>query len=337
MNIYSLNFFSLTNLVKGINYGFIDKDGEFHNNTFTNPDNNYFLQNPNQTLTNNIGLCFDIVEIYRAYLHHRGLYCESYYLEYSCGDILETHAFIIHRKKNNLWYECVDNSWNDDFSPRGYHDKEYLIKEVYEWFQDYVIKLYGDVDKTKFYLNKYLYPKPVYLKQTSLIEYCKRREYLGSYRAEFSGMAIVFHENKVLVLETKHNEMVFPKGHIENGENSKEASIRECLEESGVNLSKATYLGDCGKYSYTFSSGHLKVTNDSFYRTFGVSQITKTVYVHVYLLKNIQKFTLENIFINGYWIDIDKVSDVITHENTIEVFNNALVLLDKFNKNKMVM
>lgn len=336
MNIYSLNFFELTNLVKSINYGYINKDGERNYGKFCNPDSNYFLENPKQTLTNNIGLCFDIIEIYRAYLHHRGLYCESYYLEYSCGDVLETHAFIIHRKKNNLWYECVDNSWDGEFNPRGYHDKDYLIKEIYEWFQNYVEKLHGEVNKSNFYLNKYLYPKPVYLKQSTLIDYCKQREYLGSYRMEYSGMAIVFYEDKVLVLETKQNEMVFPKGHIEYGENSKDASIRECMEESGVDLTNALYLGDCGKYSYTFSSGHLKVTNDSFYRTFGVSQITKTVYVHVYLLKKIQEFNLERIFIKGYWVNNDEMKNIITHENTISVFNNALDLLKSYKeKNKV--
>ena len=332
MNFYSLNFFNLTNLVKKINYGYIDKDGEQHLGIFSNPDSNYLLQNPNQTLDNNIGLCFDIVEIYRAYLHHHGLYCESYYLEYSCGEILETHAFIIHRKKNNEWYECVDNSWDNDFYPRGYHDKDYLIKEIYEWFQDYVEQLHGPVDKTKFYLNKYLYPKQVYLKKLNLIDYCKNREYLGSYRIEFSGMAIVFYKDKTLVLETKHNEKVFPKGHIEYGESSKDASIRECLEESGVDLSNAKYLGDCGEYSYTFSSGHLKITNDNFYHTFGVNQITKTVYVHVYLLDRMQEFHLENIFIKGYWVNNSDIYDVVTHENTITVFKNALKLLNNYNK-----
>ena len=333
MNIYSLNFSDLTTTVKRINYGYIDKDGGQHLGIFSNPDSNYYLENPKQTLTNNIGLCFDIVEIYRAYLHHRGLYCESYYLEYSCGEILETHAFIIHRKKNNLWYECVDNSWSEDFQPRGYRDKEFLIKDIYEWFQEYVAGIHGEVDKTKFYLNKYLFPKPVYLKQMSLIQYCKNREYLGSYRIEFSGMAIVFYEDKVLILETKHNEMVFPKGHIEYGESSKDASIRECLEESGIDLTNALYLGDCGEYSYTFSSGHLKVTNDSFYHTFGVSEITKTVYVHVYLLNKMQDFNLENIFIKGYWINYDEVENVISHENTFNVFNKALNLLIEYRKN----
>src|SRR5574344_1385148 len=117
-------------------------------------------------------------------------------------------------------------------------------------------------------------------------------------------MSIVFCQGKVLVLETKHNEFVFPKGHIEEGETSKDASIRECEEESGVSLINAKYYGECGNYAYTFSGGHLKIQSDDFFKTFGVNSITKNIYVHVYEIDNFQHFKLENIFVKGLWVDI---------------------------------
>ena len=326
MNVNNLNLREIENQAKKINYGYIDKSGKEHLGEFSNPNSSYFLQYPQQLLKSNVGLCFDIVEMYRNYFHKIGLYCESYFMMYRDGDILETHAFMIHKRKNNLWYECIDNTWSENIYVKGYREKEFLIKNIYEWFQNYVENIYGEIDKTNFYLNKYNYPKGVFLNKTNLVDFCTSRDYNGSFRAEFSGMAIVFCKDKVLVLETKHNEFVFPKGHIETGESSKDAAIRECIEESGVDLSNAKYYGECGSYSYTFSAGHLKITNDSFYHTFEVNKITKTIYVHVFEIDEMQDFNLESIFVNGFWLDCDKISTTITHDNTIDEFNKALKL-----------
>ena len=72
-------------------------------------------------------------------------------------------------------------------------------------------------------------------------------------------------------------EFVFPKGHIEQGETSLQAASRECKEESGIDLKNAEYLGECSSYTYTFSAGHLKITNNSIFHTFGVNKIIKKI------------------------------------------------------------
>lgn len=332
MNINELDFKEFTEYVKKIRYGFVDTDKNLHLDEFTNPVENYYLQNPEEVIKNNIGLCFDIVEVYRKYLQEKEIYCESYYLEYSDKNILESHAFIIEKRKNNLWYECIDNSWVNDLKQKGYKDKDLLIKSIYEWFQSYVEEEYGEINKTKFYLNKYCEPSCVLEHKKTLRDFCATRDYLPTHRTEFSGMAIVFCKGKVLVLETRHNEYVFPKGHIESGENSKDASIRECFEESGICITDGKYYGKCGEYSYTFSAGHLKITNDDYFKTFGVNSITKNIYVHVFEIDDFQKFNLESIFIKGVWVDIDRINQTITHENTREVFQKALSL---YNENKI--
>ena len=163
----------------------------------------------------------------------------------------------------------------------------------------------------------------------TLHEFCTQHNYIHKCRNEYSGMAIVFCNKKVLILETKHNEYVFPKGHIENGETSLDAAIRECREESGVNLSKSHYLGECSSYSYVFSAGHLKITNDDFHHTFCVNQIKKKIFVHVFKIDDFQDFHLENIFIKGSWVNINKAYNIITHDNTKKVYLEAMELLNK--------
>ena len=175
MNIYSLSFSQLVDFVTKIQYGYIDADNNKHLDVFSNPNKKYFLQSPSQLVQSNIGLCFDIVELYRDYFIKRGIECESYYLEYKDKNILETHAFIIQKRKNNLWYECLDNSWESDFRPRGYHDKEAIIKSIYEWFQEYVSSYHKNILKENFYMAQYQTPISVFKRKVSLMEFCNNR------------------------------------------------------------------------------------------------------------------------------------------------------------------
>ena len=71
MNINELDFKEFTEYVKKIRYGFVDTDKNLHLDEFTNPVENYYLQNPEEVIKNNIGLCFDIVEVYRKYLQEK--------------------------------------------------------------------------------------------------------------------------------------------------------------------------------------------------------------------------------------------------------------------------
>lgn len=331
MNIYKQKYKQFAEFVFNIEYGYLDKKQEKHLGEFTNPTDNYYLQTPEETIKNGCGICFDTVELLRDYFMEKGIQHESYYMEYKKDDVFESYAFMIYRK-NNLWYECPDNSWEELVNPKGFFDREILIKEIYEWFQSWIFKQYTNVDKTAFFLNKYKKPNMVFERKISLQKFCTLNNYQKISRYEESGMSIVFCKNKTLILVTKNNEYVFPKGHIEEGETSVIAAIRECKEESGVDLTNAKYLGECTSYDYTFSAGHLKITNNNFHHTFGVNQINKRIYVHAFELKEFQEFELENIFIKGKWVENKYVPSVITHENTKAIYEEALKLLKSSKK-----
>lgn len=336
MKVNKLKYSSFSEYVFKINYGYVNNEGKIVPDKFINPTAEYHLQTPYELTKNEYGICFDIVELSRDYFNSRNILCESYYIEYKKDDIFESYAFLIYKRKNNLWYECPDNSWADLVRTKGYFDKEVLIKNVYDWFQGWIYKEYQKIDKSYFYFNKYDYPEPVYKDEMTLHEFCTQNNYDNETRNEYSGMAIVFCNNKVLILETKHNEFVFPKGHIEDGETSLDAAIRECREESGIVLSKDFYLGECSSYSYVFSAGHLKITNDDFKQTFGVNRIKKKIFVHTFIINEFQEFHLENIFIKGNWVNITRAHSIITHDNTKKIYLEALELRKKALKNKAV-
>ena len=163
IKVNKLKYSSFTEYVFNIKHGYVNTKGEIIPDKFTNPTEDYHLQTPYELAKNGYGLCFDIVETCRDYLNEKGLINESYYIEYKKGDVFESYAFIIFKRKNNLWYECVDNTWTELVKTKGYFDKEILIKGIYDWFQDWVTKEYKNVDKTHFYLNRYKYPEQVYI------------------------------------------------------------------------------------------------------------------------------------------------------------------------------
>ena len=45
---------------------------------------------------------------------------------------------------------------------------------------------------------------------------------------------VVFDEDKVLLIKHNGGHISFPKGHVEDGETSKETAIRETFEETGI-------------------------------------------------------------------------------------------------------
>ena len=73
---------------------------------------------------------------------------------------------------------------------------------------------------------------------------------------EFSAGGIVFN-NQGQVLITQHSSnkhWSFPKGHIEKGQTSKEAALREVREEGGIEAKILEKVGE-NKYVYTNKEG----------------------------------------------------------------------------------
>ncbi|MBI3485952.1 NUDIX domain-containing protein [Candidatus Daviesbacteria bacterium] len=73
---------------------------------------------------------------------------------------------------------------------------------------------------------------------------------------EFSAGGIVINEKKQILI-TQHSTNKywgFPKGHIEKGQTSKEAALREVKEEGGVEAEIIKKVGE-SKYVYTNKTG----------------------------------------------------------------------------------
>ncbi len=152
-------------------------------------------------------------------------------------------------------------------------------------------------------------------------------DFENSLRHEHSSMALVFSGDKVLTLTDVDGYVVLPKGHIEEGENSLQAAMRECYEESGCMLIKEDYIKQVRGIEYSFSyRNYKKLTPLQFYSKFGVCMIHKIVDVHVFKVDEDLpiKITEKDHFIEGSWMKIDEFLFKNTYDDQLQVINDGL-------------
>jgi 8-oxo-dGTP pyrophosphatase MutT (NUDIX family) len=67
--------------------------------------------------------------------------------------------------------------------------------------------------------------------------------------------AVVFRDEDVLVMEKSNGQWVFPKGHVEHGEEPEQAAEREVLEEAGIKIDLGPLVGTTS-YTFVRPDGH---------------------------------------------------------------------------------
>lgn len=124
-------------------------------------------------------------------------------------------------------------------------------------------------------------------------------------RTEKACGAIVIKEGKVLLIQQTQGHWGFPKGHVENNETEEETAIREVKEETNVDIE----IEPNKRYQmeYELPNGNNKIA---------VFFIAKP------LSSDIKK--QEEEISNIDWIEIGKVEEKLTYENTRELFRKAM-------------
>ena len=116
--------------------------------------------------------------------------------------------------------------------------------------------------------------------------------------------AIIFNEDKVLVVKQTSGFYGFTKGHVEIGETEKETAIRETKEETGLDI---------------------KIISDKRYTQ---SYIVKenvhkdVVFFIAKLENNNEKRQVEEIE-EILWIDINEVENILTYDSLKELWKEA--------------
>ncbi len=136
----------------------------------------------------------------------------------------------------------------------------------------------------------------------------------GNIRYEFSAGGIVLDDkNRVLIIKTKNlkNQIVytFPKGHIEKGESSKQAALREVKEETGVEAEVVQKIKDV---EYWFYHDKIKVHKK----------------VSWYFMRPIKIDSNKNIEVEEiFWYDIKEVEKILSYNSDKELVNDLIKML----------
>ncbi|MFN3551076.1 MAG: NUDIX hydrolase [Endomicrobiia bacterium] len=131
---------------------------------------------------------------------------------------------------------------------------------------------------------------------------------------EFSaGGVVVDNKNRVLVIKTKNlkNQIVytFPKGHIEKGESSQQAALREVKEETAVEAEIVQKIKDV---EYWFYHNKVKVHKK----------------VTWYFMRPVKINSHTNIEVEEvFWYNIKKVIKILSYDSDKELINDLIKIL----------
>ena len=120
-------------------------------------------------------------------------------------------------------------------------------------------------------------------------------------------------EWEVLVTQhSKHKGWYFPKGHLEQGETSEQAAIREVEEETGVKAEIIEKIGQTEYFYYEKSE-----------------RVFKTVVY--FLMKFVSQGEATTAFevSDMVWLDPDEVEDKLTFEDTKKLWKEAKGVIDE--------
>lgn len=173
LNVWNCyNEFEIMDLMKNIDYGWVDKNNKKHILVDETYSDNYILQSPKEIIKNKVGVCWDQVELERYYFKGNDWNIKTYFLVHYDGDKCPTHTFLTFEKNNKYyWFE---HSW-ERF--KGIHEYKSLKKLLFD-IRNKFIKYELDNDYVEENLVLHEYKKPKY--HISVQEFYNHCDY-GTY------------------------------------------------------------------------------------------------------------------------------------------------------------
>ena len=129
-----------------------------------------------------------------------------------------------------------------------------------------------------------------------------------------AGGIIYNDKNEVVIVNQNHDSWSLPKGHIDSGESSLEAALREIYEETGIK--KPTYIKSLGKFK------RYRIGLD------GNDDLSELKTIAIYLFKSNQ-INLQPIDPNNpeaIWVNVEEAYKLLSHKEDKSFFKKSLSL-----------
>lgn len=97
------NELEITNLMKKIEYGWIDKYNQKHYLLDDTYASNYKLQSPQETIKNKVGVCWNQVELEKYSFKNCQYHTKMFFLVYYSNEKCPAHTFLTFEKDNKYY------------------------------------------------------------------------------------------------------------------------------------------------------------------------------------------------------------------------------------------
>lgn len=149
------NEYEIMDLMKDIEYGWVDEQSNKYMKVDDSFKDKYILQSPKDILKSKVGVCWDQVELERYFFKNYVPSVKTFFIVYDDNDKCPTHTFLTFEKNNKFyWFE---HSW-EIF--RGIHEYTFLNQLLLDIKNKFVsCELHGNYEKTNLYIYEYSKPK----------------------------------------------------------------------------------------------------------------------------------------------------------------------------------
>lgn len=152
------NFYNeeeIMDLMKNVEYGWIDKEYNKYTEVDELYSKKYILSSPQDVIKTKAGVCWDQTELERYYFKNTNYNIKTYFLCYYDSDTCPTHSFLVYEKNNKYyWFE---HSWGKYRGIHEFNSLNELLKDVKNKFIKSTLSL--DYNKDNLLLREYKKPK----------------------------------------------------------------------------------------------------------------------------------------------------------------------------------
>lgn len=174
LNIWQFyNEFEIMNLMQNIEYGWIDKNKTKHTIIDETYSDNYILQSPKEVIKNQIGVCWDQVELERYYFKGNDYNIKTYFIVHYDDNKCPTHTFLTFEKNNKYyWFE---HAWKKFRGIHEYNTQKELLIDIKDKFIKY--ELNNNYIKENIILREYKKPK-YHITVQEFYKHCENGTYI---------------------------------------------------------------------------------------------------------------------------------------------------------------
>lgn len=176
LNIWNYyNELEIMDLMENIEYGWIDQNNHKYELVDERFSEHYILQSPQDIIKNEIGVCFDQVELERYYFKGNDSNIKTFFLVYYDNGKCPAHTFLTFEKDNKYyWFE---HSWKYFRGIHEYKSMKELLLDVRNKFIKY--ELNNNYVPIGLVLHEYKKPK-FHISALEFYNHCDHGRYIDS-------------------------------------------------------------------------------------------------------------------------------------------------------------